>query len=281
MQVLAVIAAVAALVLGGVYALQERLVFFPSRDMAADPSAVGLEFEAFMARAADGESLHGWFVPAGEGQERAPERSPERGVVLFHHGNAGNISHRLETLALLHGLGLSVCIFDYRGYGKSSGRPTERGVYRDSRAVWDRLVDRGVEPGRVIVWGRSLGSSIAARLVRDLAGEGVSPAALVLESAFASIPDMGREAYPFLPVRLIARMKMRTVDYVRAVQCPVLVAHSSHDEIVPYAQGRQVFEAAPEPKRFLELRGGHNDGFLATGQDYVDGVDAFLKDAGL
>ncbi len=273
MQVLAVVAVVVVLVLGGVYALQERLVFFPSRDMAADPSALGLAFSEFTVSAADGAAVHGWFVPGD-----TPDRKA-RAVVLFHHGNAGNISHRLETLALLNGLGLSTCIFDYRGYGKSSGRPTERGVYLDARAVWDWLADeQGVAPGRVVVWGRSLGSAVAARLARDLAGEGVRPAALVLESAFTSVPDMGRTAYPFLPVRLIARMRMRTVDYVRGVNCPVLVAHSPSDEIVPYAQGRAVFDAAPEPKRFFELRGGHNDGFLVTGRDYVQGVDAFLRD---
>lgn len=267
MSFVIVVALVAGLVLGGVYVFQERLVFFPSRAMAADPSALGLPFEDFTVETADGESVHGWLVPA---------QGPERAVVLFHHGNAGNISHRLETLALLHRLGLTTCIFDYRGYGLSSGRPTEPGVYQDSRAVWDMLTARGVEPGRVVIWGRSLGSAVAARLARDLAGEGLRPAGLILESAFASIPDMGREAYPFLPVRLIARMEMRTVDYVRDVNCPVLVAHSPSDEIVPHAQGRTVFEAAPEPKRFLEMRGGHNDGFLATGRDYLDGVDGFL-----
>ncbi len=253
--------------------IEDWLVYpAPSRD-DGDWQAANLEHEDVWFTSADGTKLHGWFVPGD-----TPDRKA-RAVVLFHHGNAGNISHRLETLALLNGLGLSTCIFDYRGYGKSSGRPTERGVYLDARAVWDWLADeQGVAPGRVVVWGRSLGSAVAARLARDLAGEGVRPAALVLESAFTSVPDMGRTAYPFLPVRLIARMRMRTVDYVRGVNCPVLVAHSPSDEIVPYAQGRAVFDAAPEPKRFFELRGGHNDGFLVTGRDYVQGVDAFLRD---
>jgi len=261
---------------------QSRLVYFPTRTIEATPDSCGLPYEAvvFKARAAGGRpmpngqfgdrssraagtKLVGWFVPAKDA----------RGALLFCHGNAGNISHRMESLALFHRLGLSTFIFDYRGYGESEGAPSEKGTYLDAQAAWDYLVnERKVPPERIVVFGRSLGGAIAAWVAKEQ-----KPAALIVESAFTSLPDVGARLYPFLPVRLISRFRYSTRDYVRQVKCPVLVIHSPDDELIAYRFGRAVFEAANEPKEFFEISGSHNDGFSVTGQRYIAGLDAFLS----
>jgi hypothetical protein len=253
----------AALILGALYVFQGKLVYFPVRSMAGDPSDIGLEYEDVRIDSGDAK-LHGWFVPAGG----------SRACVLFFHGNAGNVSHRLDTVELIHGLGLSLMIFDYRGYGKSTGSPGEEGTYRDAEAAWRRLTgESGFEPSEIVLWGRSLGGAIAVKLASE-----VRPAALILESTFTSVPDMGRRLYPFLPVGLLARIRYPAKEYVRRVECPVLVIHSPEDEIVPFSMGRELYESAPESGEFLEIRGSHNLGFLESGSHYRDGVASFLSE---
>jgi len=245
------------------FLLQPRLVYFPTRQIVATPNPLHLPYDPVAFRASDGTRLTGWFLR---------HKSP-RGVVLFCHGNAGNISHRLESIQILLELRLSVFIFDYRGYGESEGKPSERGTYLDADAAWRHLVEeRQVPPAQIVLFGRSLGGAIAAWLATEH-----TPKALILESTFTSVPDLGARLYPFLPVRLISRFRYNTRDYVRQVKCPVLVVHSPDDEIIPFAHGREIFEAANEPKEFLQISGSHNDGFLATGQRYVAGLDAFLS----
>ncbi len=260
------LAALAATLLGGMWLFQERLVYFPARTLEADPGDLGLPFAEVRFPAADGTALHGWFVPA---------ENP-RGAALFFHGNAGNISHRLETVRLARNLGLNLFIFDYRGYGQSRGKPTEQGTYADARGAWAWLTGQGgQDPTRVVLWGRSLGGAVAAHLAAEL---DPPPAGLILESSFTSLPDMGAVAYPFLPVRLIARMRYPVAEDLARTRCPVLVAHSPSDEIVPYRFGERLYAIAPEPRRFLRLAGDHNNGWLATGRPYVDAVDGFLRD---
>ena len=250
-----------------VFLLQSRLLFFPnmpSREFAATPDRVGLSFESVQFTTEDGVRLDGWFVPAG-----AP-----RGVLLFFHGNAGNISHRLDSLQLFHELGLSTLIFDYRGYGRSEGKVSEQGTYRDGEAAWRYLTaERGIPERSIVYFGRSLGASIAAHLAMKR-----PPGALILESAFTSVPDVGARAYPFLPVRWLARFQYNTQEYLRSVSAPVLVIHSPQDEVIPFKFGRALFASANEPKQFLEIRGGHNEGFQLSGKDYTDGIDEFLRD---
>ncbi|MBA1149608.1 alpha/beta hydrolase [Ectothiorhodospiraceae bacterium WFHF3C12] len=263
---IALVAAVAyAAFLVFLWLLQGRLIHLPGvpgRDLAGTPADVGLAFETVQIDTADGERLHGWFVPASE----------PRGVMLFLHGNAGNISHRLETLALFHQLDLSVLIIDYRGYGESTGTPGEAGLYRDGTAALDYLREaRKVGTERVILAGRSLGAAVAARLaVEHRVG------VLVLESAFTSVADMAMRQYPFIPAHLLVRHRYDTLAAVRRVNAPVLVIHSRGDEIVPFSHGRRVYEAAPEPKEFLALEGDHNSGFLMSREQYLSGLEAFL-----
>ena len=249
------------------YLLQNRLVFLPhmpGRELDATPAAAGLDYEDATIDTADGERLHGWYVPA----------QGARGTVLFFHGNAGNISHRLESLQIFNRLGLSVLIVDYRGYGRSSGTPGEEGTYRDAEAAWKYLVStRGIPPGRIVIFGRSLGGAVGAWLASR---PDVRPAGVVIESCFSSGLDMGRRLYPVLPVRLITRIGYPVTDYVQAIDAPLMVVHSRDDEIIPFDMGRAIFDAAREPKTFLEIGGDHNAGFWISRERYVPTLDTFL-----
>lgn len=245
---------------------QARLLYRPIRDVAFTPEDVGLDFEDVTFRTQDGVALNGWYVAADEASF----------TVLFCHGNAGNIMHRLDTVSLFHSLGLNCFVFDYRGYGRSEGRPTEVGTYRDARAAYDWLTQsKGVGADQIVLFGRSLGGSIAAHL----AGQ-VDARAVVVESAFTSYPDMGARMYPYMPVRLFARFRYDTRAHLARVRCPVLVMHSREDELVPFEFGRRLFEAAREPKRFVEITGGHNDGFLTSGDLYRNAWTQWLDFAG-
>ncbi len=257
-----------ALLVAFIYFTQASLLYYPNvagRALTATPADIGYAYEDVDIATADGVRLHGWWVPAPDA----------RGALLFFHGNAGNISHRLDSIRIFHRLGLDVLIIDYRGYGQSEGRPDEQGTYRDADAAWRYLVEtRAVEPARIVVFGRSLGAAIAAYLAAEQ-----RPGALILESPFASVESMGKRLYPFLPVRWLNRFGYATAEFVQRIRCPLLVIHSRGDEIIPIAEGEAVFAAAPDPKQWLEIRGGHNDGFLVSGKFYVDGVDAFLDTA--
>ncbi len=191
--------------------------------------------------------------------------------MIFFHGNAGNISHRLDSLKIFNSLGLSTLIFDYRGFGRSEGKVSEEGTYRDAEAVWRYVRERNVPSGKIILFGRSLGAAIAAHLATKH-----TPAGLILESAFTSVPDVAARAYWFIPARWLARFNYNTKAYLTSAKCPVLVIHSPDDDIIPFSNGRELFEAATEPKQFLKIHGGHNEGFLVSGQSYVDGLGGFL-----
>lgn len=262
----AFLAFVYTLILVLVYVFQSRMIYmpeFPSRELVTTPERLGMSYENVLFRTEDDIVLHGWFIPA----ENA------KSTLLFFHGNAGNISHRLESIQIFHDLGLSVLIIDYRGYGNSEGRISEAGTYRDARAAWDYLVStRGLNERNIILFGRSLGGAIAAQLATK-----VKAGALIVESTFSSTEALAKTVYWYLPVRLLARIHYPTDKYISRVSCPVLVIHSTQDEIIPYRQGRQIFDLAPEPKRFLELHGSHNEGFSLSRRDYIRGLDDFLK----
>lgn len=243
---------------------QSRLVYFPLRTIDATPADAGLEYRDVTVTTSDGVRIHGWFCPADE----------ERGVVLFCHGNGGNISGRLGSLEIFHNLGLSTLIFDYRGYGRSEGSPSEEGTYLDAEAVWRHLTEEmKIDPGRIILFGRSLGGAVAAKLATKH-----KPGAVILESSFTSIPDIGAEAYPFLPVRAICRFDYNTAESVGKIRCPVLIVHSVEDDLIPVSHGRKLFELANEPKRFLEIKGSHNYGFSESGAAYTGGLDGFISE---
>ncbi len=248
------------------YFSQTRMLFLPDlpgRAVLRTPASRGLAFEEVSLVASDGVGLHGWYLP----HPRAVQ------TLLFCHGNAGNISHRLDSLEVFHELGLSVLIFDYRGYGKSGGSPSESGSYRDVKAAWAFLVDeKGIPPNRIILYGRSLGAAVAAALPdRNRA------AALILESTFTSVPDLAQALYPWLPARWLSRYRYDTLGGLGGLSVPLLVVHSRDDEIIPFSHARRLFDAAREPKQLLELRGGHNDAFLRDRDHYLAELRRFLE----
>jgi len=244
------------------YVSQPRMIYFPVREVSVTPKAQGLEFESVSLTTEDGVTLDGWFLPA----------PAARGTLLFLHGNAGNISHRLDSLEIFHRLGLSTLIIDYRGYGRSDGKPSEAGTYMDAAAAWRYLVkQRGIAPNHIVVFGRSLGGAVAVWLATR-----ETPGALILESSFTSVPDFASEIYPWLPVRWLSRFRYDAQAGLPSVTCPVLIVHSREDDIIPIEHGRRLYRAANAPKQFLEIHGDHNTGFLVSREDYVAGLTRFL-----
>jgi uncharacterized protein len=258
------VAVLAALVVlnGWMYLQQPAMIFFPSRALAATPADWGLDYQDVELTAADGVALHGWYLP----------RAGARRVLLFFHGNAGNISHRRESIEIFHRLGLDVFIVDYRGYGRSAGRPSEAGLYRDADAAWEYLTRaRGVRDADIVVFGRSLGGAVAAELASR-----TRPGALILESTFPSARAAARSVFPVLARLIVLRFGFDAAAHLQTVRCPVLVLHSPDDEIMPFALGEQLFRAAREPKTFVRLRGDHNSGFLASQPEYAQALADFL-----
>ncbi len=252
-----------------VFVFQSRLVYFPETGDSAgiSPQAYGLAYETAEIRTKDGETLHGWWMPA------PATGKPAAGIVLLFHGNAGTIAHRLDYAQMFNRLGYACLLVDYRGYGRSTGSPSEAGTYADASAAWDWLLrTRGAKPQDIVIAGESLGGAVASWLAVQH-----PPRALLLLSAFTSVPDLAAGIYPWLPVRLISRFSYDNVANLRKITAPVLIAHSRNDEIVPFAHGEALFAAAGEPKQFLELRGGHNEAFVFVRGEWVDAVDSFLK----
>ncbi len=253
------------LVVGGLLLLFEKhLIYFPMRAHDVTPSALGLGYEEVELRAEDGVRLHGWFLPVKGSQL----------TVLVCHGNAGNVSHRLDRALLMQSrLKVDTLLFDYRGYGKSQGSPDEEGTYRDARAAYRWLIARGLGPERVVLFGESLGSAVALQLALE-----VEARALVLESPFASIPAMARAVYPLLPLWPFVRTRYDNAAKIARLRMPLLVMHGERDEIVPFAQGRRVFDEAPEPKRFFAIPGAsHNDTYVVGGEAYWRALRDFLE----
>jgi len=244
---------------------QRHLIYYPSREYEGLPTDVGHEFEEVAIRAADGVKLAGWYVPCPD----------DKATVLFFHGNAGNISHRLHKIDLLHRLGFSVFIIDYRGFGKSEGRPSEQGLYRDADAAWEYLTNtRGIPAERIVVMGKSLGGAVAI----DLAGRR-TPGALVVESTFTTLLDVARIHFRFLPVKLILRDRFESIHKIGAVRCPLLILHGTEDRLIPIDLAKSLFQAAPEPKRFITTPGDHNESGFSYNLDYATMMAQFVEQA--
>jgi fermentation-respiration switch protein FrsA (DUF1100 family) len=228
------------------------------------PDAYGLPFEDIMLATSDGVRINGWYVPAPE----------PRGTLLFFHGNAVNISHRMDSIYIFHDLGFSVFIVDYRGYGRSEGRPSISGVTEDAIAAWRYLTDeRGIPPDKIVVFGRSIGGAVAMQLMRH-----AKPRALILESTFSSLPEMVRVPFLVPAVRLIIGDVFNSAEIASALTVPTLCLHSPDDNIVPYSLGRRLYESVAGEKTFVELRGDHNTGFLESMDAYHSALDKFFTE---
>ena len=244
--------------------IEKRFVFYPDSHLVASPGQLGLAYEEVFFETEDGLSLHGWFVP-GSGEV----------TWLWFHGNGGNISHRLDEVALFHHrLGVNQFIFDYRGYGKSEGKPTERGTYTDARAALANLQARGdLDRDKVVYFGRSLGTAVAVELATAQ-----EPMALVLVAPFTSVSNMARIVFPIAPLHRLVRGRYDSLERIAGIRTPLLVVHGDRDQTIPLTEARRLFDAANEPKRFLVLPGsGHNDTYIAGGRVYWDAMEDFLN----
>jgi len=240
-------------------------VYHSDRRLVATGAELGRPFENFYIQSSDGMKLNGWFFSAASNSPRADS------VFLICHGNGGNISHRLELCSALLSTGANVVIFDYRGYGRSQGRPSEEGTYRDAEAAYHWLQQRGFRGEQIIAFGESLGGAVATELAlrETLSG-------LILENTFTCIPDIGAELFPWLPVRRLASIKYDTCGKLPRISVPVLVMHSRADELVGFGHCEKNLAAACEPKLFWELTGSHNEALADTGH-FIAGIEQFLK----
>ena len=246
------------------YIWQEKLVFVPEKVLRPLPPGLVLDIEPTVFESADGERLAGWYVAAPAGGK----------TVILLHGNGGNISRYPRTLAILRSLGHGVLAFDYRGYGESSGSPTERGTYLDAAGAYDYLVEaRGLAPADIVAYGRSLGGAVATWLATER-----PVAALVLESTFTRMADMGALRYPWLPSRWLTRIEYDSLSRMPLIKCPILVAHGRDDALVPERFGRRL-AAAGQAVEFVSLPGGHNDAFIRGGASYYARLDRFIRAA--
>ena len=244
---------------------EHNQVYYPSRTLDANGSELNRAFEDVFFVASDGVKLNGWFYPAATNSPRASL------AVLVCHGNAGNISHRLRLCHALLATGINVLLFDYRGYGRSEGRPGEAGTYRDAQAAFAWLRSKGFAGNHIIAYGESLGGGVASELaLREPLG------GVVLQSTFTSIPDVGKELFPWLPVRWLASIRYDTYSKLPRIRVPVLVMHSRADDMIGFRHGEKNFAAANEPKLFWELSGTHNDS-VADEARFIAGFEPFLN----
>jgi uncharacterized protein len=250
---------------------QEALFFKPRRTLAASPDAVGLAYEDLALTTPDGVSLHAWWVPGSPSPSPGPPGRPF--TLLYLHGANTNLGDRVDALRFWHDLGFDILALDYRGYGRSGGRTTEAGLYRDVETAWDWLTGRrAVSPGRIVIAAESMGVSLALDL-----GLVHRPAGLVLEGGFTRAADVAARRYPWLPVRQLIRLRLAAEDAIGGVRSPKLLVHSVDDRTAPITLGRRLERRAAPPCRFLKVRGAHARACVEGGPRYRDGLRRWLE----
>jgi len=248
-----------------IYFFQAKFIYVPEREITVNPGNAGLKYDDVELTAEDGTLLHAWYVYA---------ENP-KGTILFCHGNAGNISERVDTIKIFHELEMDVMIFDYHGYGKSDGTPSEKGTYQDARAAWDYLVQKkDIPPDKIIIVGRSLGGGIASKLASEKESAGT-----VIESSFISIPEIAHDLYPFLPlISVFSKIRYPVNDNVKKINTPIMFVHSVDDEIINIRHGEQNFKDANNPKKFIKLSGSHNECYFNCESVYRKAFKSFIQD---
>ena len=240
------------------------IIFQPSKHIVWTPDQSGFDYENVYITASDGTKIHGWYIVCGN----------SRGTVLFFHGNAGNISHRRDSIRIFNSLGMSVFIVSYRGYGESEGSPSIKGVDLDALAAWNWLVsEREIPPEKILIFGRSLGGAVAVELMRN-----AKPRAAILESTFSALADMA--GFDFLSplASLLIGGAWNSALTAAGIDTPTLCIHSPQDEIVPYRLGKRLFEALAGEKYFYDITGDHNNGFLLSMPEYKEQLGRFITE---
>jgi len=241
--------------------IEQKSLYFPFKAIEATPKAIGLNYEDVTVTTEDGIEITGWFIPS----------VTPRATILLSHGNGGNISHRLDKIKILNDLNLDILIYDYRGYGMSSGKPSENGLYTDAQAMYDYLKnEKMVPPEKIIAYGESLGGAVSI----DLAGKR-DVGAIVIESGFTSIHDMAKSVFLYVP-EFVLSTRFDSLDKIKRLNIPKLIMHSPSDDIIPFSHGKKLFDNAVDPKVFVQLQGGHNDGFLVSGELYSKAINEFV-----
>jgi pimeloyl-ACP methyl ester carboxylesterase len=263
------------LLVGGLYLLlrsyEQSYVFHPSTTLTRTPQDIDLPFDSVILAAADEVNIHGWFIPEHPSEEENPVRDVAPSL-LFFHGGDGNCSDRLQKIRLFHDIGFDVFIIDYRGYGKSGGMPSERGLANDALAAYSYLVEkRGVKPQRLYLYGEDLGAAVAIDLATKARAAG-----LITEAASASVIGEIEQAWPFIPWQYLLRNKFDSVAKIRDVHIPVLFIHSADDDVVSFNDSRRLFALAREPRQLVEIHGAHNDAFVNSFDAYYDAISQFV-----
>ncbi|MBI5117675.1 alpha/beta hydrolase [Candidatus Poribacteria bacterium] len=245
--------------------IERNFVFYPERSLAYSPREWGMEYQDLYFTTPDGVRLNAWLI----------KPSRDAPMVLWYHGNAGNIADRVENARLLYDRGLSIFLLEYRGYGKSEGAPSEKGIYIDGQAAYDYIISQKITVAdRLIIFGRSLGTTVATHVASRNKSAGV-----ILESAITNMADMARVHYPVIPGLGNLKHKFSSIDRIAAIKSPILFIHGDDDEIVPYELGRQLFEAATADKDFYTIRGArHNDTYVVGGKEYFDRFEKFVRE---
>lgn len=242
---------------------EKNRIYYPLEDLSFTPEDIGLKYEDIYFETEDNLMLNGWFIPVDNA----------RGTLIFCHGNAGNISHRLEIILIFNKLSLNVFIFDYRGYGRSQGKPSEQGLYKDTEASYQYIISRSdIDKERIVIYGKSIGANVAI----DLASK-VKTSLLISEGSFTSAYDMGRKLFPYLPIKWMISIKFDAIGKIKNIKTPKLIIHSKDDEIIPFSMGERLFEAAAEPKEFYQMQGTHNEAIFIYRDEYTSRIDNFLN----
>jgi len=243
--------------------MEKKGIYFPYPKIEQTPQDLGLKYQDIYIKTSDGFILNGWFIPAEDSKY----------TIIFFHGNAGNISHRLDKISIFHKLGLNTFIFDYRGYGKSKGTPNEKGLYIDAEAVYKYLLNElKIPQNKIILYGESLGTAIAIKLASE---EKVK--AVILEGAFSRGKDMAKRIYPFLPYFFFSN-SFDSLSRIKKIESPKLFLHSQDDEIVPFSLAKKLYDNAPDPKDLVKLNGSHNSCFLESKDLYISALDKFIRE---
>ena len=247
----------------GLFSCRSSFIFHPKKEIYTSPLDVNLAYESIFFETQDQVKIHAWWIPSTQSEK----------TVLFCHGNAGNISYRLETIKLYHRLGVNCFIFDYRGYGRSQGEPTETGTYLDAEAAWNYLVKvKEIKAKNIILHGRSLGGSIAVFLATK-----VKPSFLIIESTFISIAEVAKVYSSCLPAGWFFGDSYPTYLYLKKIDSPLLIIHSQEDDFIPFAQGKDLYQLAQEPKSFLKIKGNHNEGFIFSMEIYEQALKTYIE----